>query len=637
MFEAIKIYINEELDLERLAGRLVEYGYKAARRAAEEGDFSRLGGAITIYPPTFQYPLRIELSGKAVERITSLDPATYDPIDAHQVAIILPIKGMFKRHITKKDFASFAGESPIDNFVDVEAGDYVVHVDHGIGVYKGIEKVKVGPKHIDHFVIEYAESSRLYVPYTDLNKIQKYIGLDRRRPKIYKLGSRLWKAAKERAKKGIAKVAIELLELQATRLSAQGFKFSPDSDWQMELERSFPFKETPDQARAAKEVKRDMELSRPMDRLLCGDVGYGKTEVALRAAFKAVMDNKQAAILVPTTILAEQHLNTFRARMKPYPVTIEMLSRFRTLHEQDAIVEALAGGAIDIIIGTHRLLSSDVKFRDLGLVIIDEEQRFGVRAKEALKRLRLVVDVLTLTATPIPRTLYLALMGGRDISSIDTPPSERLPVATHVLEYDDSVIKEAISRELSRGGQVYFVNNRIAGIEKVRDHIAKLAPGARVVAAHGQMPERYLEKTMLAFIEGKIDVLVSTTIIESGIDIPNANTLIVNSSDKFGLADLYQLRGRVGRFNRNAYAYFFVPKKFVLPGDAQRRLAAIKTHQDLGSGFKIAMEDLQIRGAGNLLGVEQHGFIQAIGFDLYCRLLKEAVSSQKPVLSKSLN
>jgi len=637
MFDSIKVYVNEELDTERLSAQLVEYGYKRVKRTTEEGDFSVLGETVTVYPVTFQYPVRIELSEKKVEGISSLDPATYDVLDRHKAAIILPIRGMIRRRITKSEYTlGRQGGPAIDNFVDIEVGDLVVHVDHGIGVYRGIEKVKrlnaktpAGLKHTDHFVIEYADGERLYVPDNDLDRIQRYIGLDRRRPKLHKLGSKAWAASKDRARKSISRVAFELLEVQAGRLSQDAFRFSADTEWQKDLEKAFPYKETPDQAKAAIDVKLDMESSRPMDRLLCGDVGYGKTEVALRAAFKAVMDNRQVAILVPTTILAEQHLNTFISRMRQYPVNIEMLSRFRTAQEQDDILKKLSEGRIDIIIGTHRLLSPDVKFKRLSLVVIDEEQRFGVRHKETLKRLKAVVDVLTLTATPIPRTLYLALMGGRDISAINTPPQDRLPIETHVTDYDEPLLKKAIERELSRKGQVYFINNRIAGIERIRDRIKTLVPGARVVAAHGRMPERELEKTMMAFIRGEIDVLVATTIIESGIDIPNANTIFINRADRFGLADLYQLRGRVGRFSRNAYAYFFVPKKFVLPADAQRRLGAIRRHQDLGSGFKIAMEDLQIRGAGNILGLEQHGFIHAIGFDLYCRLLKEEIDAHK--------
>lgn len=629
MFESIKIYVNEELDVERLAAQLVDYGYTGARRVAEEGDFSRLGDTITIYPHTFEYPVRIELLQSKVERIRSIDPITYENIQDHTVAFILPIRGLAKKRIRRREALAPGGESPIDNFVDIEAGDYVVHTDHGIGKYLGIEKLKVDRKFVEHLVVEYTGGEKLYVPFGDVDKVQKYLGFEKRGPRLHRLGSKLWKAAKERAQKGVVKVAVELIELQAKRSTVKGFAYSPDKEWQGELEKLFPYKETPDQLRATVDVKRDMEAERPMDRLLCGDVGYGKTEVALRAAFKAVMDNKQVAILVPTTILAEQHFNTFRSRMAKFPVAVEMLSRFRTAEEQRAIVEGVTKGTVDIVIGTHRLLSGDIRFRDLGLVIIDEEQRFGVRHKEYLKNLRVSTDVLTLTATPIPRTLYLALMGGRDISVINTPPSARLPVETKVVHYDDGLIRQAILREKDRGGQVFFVHNRVRGIEKIAEHIKTLVPEAGVVVAHGQMPERVLEETMIQFIKGKIDCLVSTTIIESGIDIPNANTIIINRADAFGLSELYQLRGRVGRFTRAAYAYLLIPKNFVLSSESQKRLYAIRKFQELGSGFKLAMEDLQIRGAGNLLGVEQHGFINAVGFDMYCRLLKSAIDSYK--------
>ena len=630
MFDSIKIYLNEQIDLEDLAAKLVEYGYRSCKRIMEEGDFARLGDSLSVYPPTFEYPLRIEVGEKGVEKIRSLDPLTYESIQEHNVAIVLPIRGITKRRIKKA--AAAAGEiSPIDNFVDIEVGDHVVHIDHGVGKYLGVEKVKVEKNYVDHFVIEYADGDRLFVPYTDLDKLQKYIAFEKRVPRIHRLGAKLWKLTKERAKKGAERIAIDLLELQAKRAAVEGVKFSADTDWQVELEKSFPYKETPDQVRSVVEVKKDMESIRPMDRLLCGDVGYGKTEIALRAAFKAVTDNKQVAVLVPTTILAEQHFNTFRTRMAQFPVNVEMLSRFRTKQEQDRIVEGVGRGTVDIIIGTHRLLSGDIKFKDLGLVIIDEEQRFGVRHKEYLKSLRYSVDVLTLTATPIPRTLYLALMGARDMSVINTPPSERLPVDTKVTYYDEGLIRQAILREKKRCGQVFFVHNRIDGIDKVAKALSRLVPEVNIVTAHGRMPERFLEKTMVDFIRGKIDCLVSTTIIESGIDIPNANTIIINRADTFGLSELYQLRGRVGRFTRSAYAYLLIPKKFVLSSESQKRLVAIKKFQALGSGFKIAMEDLEIRGAGNLLGLEQHGYINAVGFDMYCRLLKTAVDSLKKV------
>lgn len=628
MFETIKIYLKEELDLEKLSLSLVEYGYRACKRVSEEGDFARLGDTITIYPLTFAYPLRIELEGSTVKRIRSLDPVTYDPIEDHQAVIILPIKGIAKKRLQKR-LIEAGEESPIDNFVDIEPGDYVVHIEHGIGVYKGIERVKIDKKYVEHYVVEYTDADKLYIPYEDLNKIQKYVGFEKKTPKLSKLGSRLWKSVKERVRDGVNKVAVELLELQAKRSAAEGFKYSPDTEWQEQFEKEFPYKETPDQARSNAEVKRDMEFSKPMDRLLCGDVGYGKTEVALRAAFKAVMDNKQVAILVPTTILAEQHYNTFSNRMKKYPIRVEMLSRFKTRLEQEDIIKGIAQGAVDVVIGTHRLVSGDIKFKDLGLVVIDEEQRFGVRHKEYLKGLRLSTDVLTLTATPIPRTLYLALMGGRDISIINTPPSERLPVETHVTHYDDNLIKNAILKEKKRSGQSYFVHNRIDDIEKIAKRISELVPQVTIAVAHGRMYEKSLEETMMKFINGEIDCLISTTIIESGIDIPNANTLIINRADMFGLADLYQLRGRVGRFTRAAYAYLLIPKQFLLTSESQKRLQAIMKFKELGSGFKLAMEDLELRGAGNLLGVEQSGYIYSVGFDLYCRLLKSAIESYK--------
>lgn len=626
MFNSIKVYLNEEADLDGLSMKLVEYGYQAVKRVTEEGDFARIGDSITVYPVTFEYPVRIELSENHVEKIRSLDPLTYEVIQDHTAAIILPIKGIARRRIRRQEIK---GASPIDNFVDIEAGDYVVHVDHGIGKYLGLEKIKLDKKFVEHLVIEYVDGDRLCVPFEDLDKVQKYFGFEKKLPRPSRLGSKLWNRAKDRTSKGVERIAVELLELQAKRASVVGFEFSPDTEWQKELEGSFPYKETPDQTRSTFEVKRDMESSKPMDRLLCGDVGYGKTEVALRSAFKALMDNKQVAILVPTTILAEQHFNTFTNRMRKYPVVVEMLSRFRTRPEQARIIKGIADGTVDVVIGTHRLLSGDIRFKDLGLVIIDEEQRFGVRNKEHLKKLRLSVDVLTLTATPIPRTLYLALMGGRDISVINTPPSERLPVETKVTHYDDSLIREAILREKNRGGQIFFVHNRINGIEKIARNLAKLVPEASIVIGHGRMPEKELEDTMIKFIRGEVDCLISTTIIESGIDIPNANTIIINKADTFGLSELYQLRGRVGRFTREAYAYLLIPKNWALSAESQKRLVAIRKFQELGSGFKLAMEDLQIRGAGNLLGVEQHGYINTVGFDLYCRLLKTAIDSLK--------
>ncbi|MDD5431958.1 MAG: transcription-repair coupling factor [Candidatus Omnitrophica bacterium] len=625
MFKSLKLYLNLSINFEALHASLVDLGYKRQERVLEEGDFARRGGVLDIFPFTFELPIRIEFDNELIQHIRSFNPDTGEPLWEHKIAIILPIKkpSSLKTH-------SFKEEVPLSNFVDLNIGDYVVHNQHGIGRFLGIEKIKSGAKSKDHLVIEYDRQEKLYVPTDAMNLVQKYIAFHVRKPKLFRLGGKEWQRIKEKTRKGIQKLAWELLSLQAMRLSSQGFSFSKDVDWQKDFEATFPFKETPDQVKATSEVKENMESTKPMDRLLCGDVGYGKTEVAMRAAFKAVMDNKQVAYLVPTTILAEQHYQNFSARLKEFPVKVELLCRFKTQAEQKKIVEGLAGGSIDIVIGTHRLLSEDVLFKNLGLLIIDEEQRFGVKAKEKLKQLRLSIDVLTLTATPIPRTLYMSLMGAKDLSVINTPPQNRLPIKTVVVEYDEDLIKQAILREIGRKGQIYYLHNRIHDIERVKDKLKNWLPSnIRFAIGHGQMPAKILEKIMADFLRGEIDCLVCTMIIESGLDIPNVNTIIVEDADMFGLSDLHQLRGRVGRFNRNAYAYFMVRDKDVLDSPAKKRLNAIQEHTDLGAGFNIAMEDLEIRGAGNLLGIEQHGFIAAVGFDLYCRLLKEAITGFK--------
>ncbi|MBL7158047.1 MAG: transcription-repair coupling factor [Candidatus Omnitrophica bacterium] len=628
MFEALKIYKDQELDLEATYRALTDMGYRRVGGIAEEGDFSVRGENIFIFPTTFEYPIRVELDENRVEGLKTVDPASYKTISEHQMVMVLPMKGMLRKRIYRP-LKTSREPNPIDTFVDIEPSDYVVHVDYGIGKYLGLERVhaKAGPE--DRLVIEYKGGDKLYVPFGDLNKIQKYLGFEKKPPRLYRMGSGMWLRAKEKAKKGVAKVACEILDVQARRSALKGFQFSKDTDWQAGLEKSFPYKETKGQVKAVERVKGDMEGAKPMDRLLCGDVGYGKTEVALRAAFKAVMDNKQVAILVPTTILAEQHYTTFTERMKAYPVNIDMLSRFRTAGEQKRILQNLESGNVDIIIGTHRLVSSDIKFKDLGLLVIDEEQRFGVRHKEKLKKMRLLVDVLTLTATPIPRTLYLALMGGRDISVIDTPPLDRMPINTLITEFNERIVKKAVEKEIRRGGQVYFVHNRIHDLDKIFGRLTRLFPKFRISIAHGRMHEKDLEKTMRLFINGKLDILLSTNIIGSGIDIPNANTIFINRADMFGLADLYQLRGRVGRFSVNAFCYLVVDKINTLTKDVTKRLETIKKYQELGAGFKIAMQDLQIRGAGNLLGTQQHGFIEAVGFDFYCRLLRDAVQALK--------
>ncbi|MCQ9208187.1 MAG: transcription-repair coupling factor [Omnitrophica bacterium] len=625
MFSSLKLYPGQNIELKNLIKTLVEYNYQSCSGVNQETDFSLRGGIVDIFPVTFENPIRIEFVAEEINSIRSFDLISGNTLDSHKLIIILP-KYIFKDGRIKKSYIGFGEELPIANFVDIEVGDYVVHVNHGIGRYLGIKKLKREKQHQDHMIIEYTDGDKLYVPSADLHLVNKYIGLESRPVRISKLGGKAWQAIKSRTKKGIFSLASELLRIQAARSALEGHRFSDDNDWQKQLEDSFVYQETPDQANSSRQVKEDMESSQPMDRLICGDVGYGKTEVALRAAFKAVMDNKQVAMLVPTTILAEQHYYTFRQRLKDFPVNVQMLSRFKSPGEQRQVISGIASGVVDIVIGTHRLISYDVKFKDLGLVIIDEEQRFGVKHKERLKRLRLLVDILTLTATPIPRTLYMSLMGARDISIINTPPLGRVPIETKVLEYNEELIRKSIARETKRGGQCYFIHNRVKDIEKVTKRIEQLSLPARVCCAHGQMPERELEEIMFQFIQGQIDVLVATTIVQSGIDIANANTLIVNRADLFGLADLYQLRGRVGRFKYKAYAYFLVPSGYVWTEDAERRLRAIEKFTSLGSGFKIAMEDLQIRGAGNLLGAEQHGWISALGFDLYCRLLRETVN-----------
>ncbi len=515
--------------------------------------------------------------------------------------------------------------APETFFGDIKPGDYVVHIDHGIGIFRGLTRLSLHGVEREYLEVEYAAGDRLYVPVHQADKLSRYVSISDEPPTLHRLGTADWEFAKERARRAVTEIAKELLQLYTAREVVTGHAFSPDTPWQTELEASFPYEETPDQLRAVEEVKRDMEQPRPMDRLICGDAGYGKTEVALRAAFKAVMDGKQVAVLVPTTVLAQQHYETFRERLKPFPVVVEMLSRFRSPAEQKEILEKLRQGAIDIIIGTHRLLQKDVVFKDLGLVIIDEEQRFGVLHKEHFKKLRTQVDVLTLTATPIPRTLYMSLAGIRDMSTIETPPEERLPVKVYVGPYDETMVRQAILRELNRGGQVFFVHNRVQDIKEVAAKVKKLVPEARIEIAHGQLPEEKLARVMLDFASGKIDILVCTSIIESGLDIPNANTIIVNKADTFGLAQLYQLRGRVGRGSVRAYAYFLYDPETPLSESAKRRLEAIMEAGELGAGLRIALKDLEIRGAGEILGPKQHGHIAAIGFDLYCRLLARAV------------
>ncbi len=532
------------------------------------------------------------------------------------------IFGRYRR--IRQRFAKI-GAMPIVDLVDLKPGDYVVHEEHGIARYKGLKRLAIESRQGEFLELEYADSDTLYVPIDQIHRIGRYIGSSAAPPKLNKLGGRSWQNTKNKARQAIEDMAGELLELYAERSVRTGHSFPSDTPWQHEFEASFLFDETPDQLRSIGEVKKDMESPKPMDRLICGDVGFGKTEVALRAAFKAVMSGKQVAVLVPTTVLADQHYRTFAERLADYPVAVEALSRFRSPADQKETVRKLAEGGVDIIIGTHRLLQKDVRFRDLGLVVIDEEQRFGVRHKERLKQMRTMVDCLTLTATPIPRTLYMSLNGVRDMSLVNTPPKDRLPIQTYVYDWSHEVIESAILREMARGGQVYFVHNRVQSIGGIAELIHKLVPEARVAVGHGQMEEKQLSKVMRAFVDREYDVLLSTTIIESGIDIPNVNTIIINRADAFGLAELYQLRGRVGRDRHRAYCYLLVPSKGALTRVAKQRLLAIQEFNQLGSGFQLALRDMEIRGMGNLLGKQQHGHIAAIGFDLYGRLLAETI------------
>ena len=531
--------------------------------------------------------------------------------------------GVEKRQKKRKKY-NYEGKK-ISSFSELTVGDYVVHENHGLGIYRGIEKIEQDHVIKDYIKVQYADGGNLYLPATRLDGIQKYAGSDAKVPKLNKLGGGEWNKTKTRVKTAVREIAKELVELYAARQDAEGFQYGPDTVWQREFEEMFPYEETEDQLTAIEDIKKDMESRKIMDRLVCGDVGYGKTEIAIRAAFKAIQEGKQVVYLVPTTILAQQHYNTFVQRMKDFPVRVEMMSRFRTPAQMKLTLEGLKKGIVDVVIGTHRVLSKDVEFKNLGLLIIDEEQRFGVAHKEKIKQMKQNVDVLTLTATPIPRTLHMSLIGIRDMSVLEEPPVDRVPIQTYVMEYNDEMVREAIHRELSRNGQVYYVYNRVSNIDEVANHVAALVPDANVAFAHGQMSERQLEKIMLDFVNGEIDVLVSTTIIETGLDIPNANTMIIHDADRLGLSQLYQIRGRIGRSSRTSFAFLMYKRDKMLREEAEKRLQAIREFTELGSGIKIAMRDLELRGAGNILGAEQHGHMEAVGYDLYCKMLNEAV------------
>jgi transcription-repair coupling factor (superfamily II helicase) len=517
----------------------------------------------------------------------------------------------------------------LSDFRDLQVGDYVVHVEHGIGQYQGLKEINQGNGDTEFMLLEYADGAKLYVPLTRLDLVQKYRSAEGAKPVLSHMGTAAWSKTKARVRKAMQDMTEELLKLYAQRKTAQGHSFPVDNEWMREFEDAFEYSETDDQATAIADVKRDMESTLPMDRLLCGDVGYGKTEIAMRAAFKAINDNKQVAALAPTTVLAFQHFETFKQRFAAFPVSIEMISRFRSPKQQKEILQRVEAGKVDILIGTHRLLSKDVKFTDLGLLIVDEEQRFGVRHKERLKQMRKEVDVLTMSATPIPRTLHMSLVGLRDMSVIETPPKDRIAIQTVVASWDEKLIRSSLEQELERGGQVYFVHNRVDTIWEIAAKLQTLAPNARIIVGHGQMSEGELEKVMLKFMRHEADILVATTIIENGLDIPLCNTILINRAERFGLSELYQLRGRVGRSNRRAYAYLLIPSDIELTPVARRRLAALKEFSDLGAGFKIAALDLELRGAGNLLGGEQSGHIEAVGFDLYTQMLEQAVREMK--------
>ncbi|MBH8598768.1 MULTISPECIES: transcription-repair coupling factor [unclassified Thermoactinomyces] len=606
--------------------RWVKAQYRVLFLASSEERAERLERVLADYGMKIERdnPVHLPLPGKPVIRVGTLQNGF--EMSGIRLAVVTESEVFTQKQRRTRRHVKLDHAEKIKDYQELKPGDYVVHVNHGIGRYVGIETLNVGGMHKDYLHIQYAGNDKLYVPVEQIDQVQKYIGSEEKAPKVYSLGGSEWSKVKNKVRTSVQDIAQDLIELYAKRQQAKGYSFAKDTPYQKEFEAMFPYEETPDQLRSIEEIKQDMEKEQPMDRLLCGDVGYGKTEVAIRAAFKATMDGKQVAVLVPTTILAQQHFETFRERFSGFPVQIHVLSRFRSRKEQKETIEGLANGTVDIVIGTHRLLSKDITFRDLGLLIIDEEQRFGVKHKEKIKQLKHNIDVLTLSATPIPRTLHMAMMGVRDLSVIETPPENRFPVQTYVLEYSAALVREAVERELARGGQVYFLYNQVQNIEQMAEQIRMLVPEARVAVAHGQMPETELEKVMLDFLDGEFDVLVSTTIIETGVDIPNVNTLIIYDADKMGLSQLYQLRGRVGRSNRIAYAYFTYQRDKVLSETAEKRLQAIKEFTELGSGFKIAMRDLSIRGAGNILGAEQHGHIATVGFELYSQMLKEAIN-----------
>ncbi len=626
--KSVNPYNNSFEMLTRDLKRLKRNGYRVVLLSASRTRAKRLAEDLQDYSLSSFYSEDMQRKVEPGEILVTYGHITegYEyPLLKFMVISETDIFGKVKK---KKKRKVYDGQK-ISNFMDLKIGDYVVHENHGLGIYQGIEKIEMDKVSKDYMKISYAGGGNLYIPATQLDLIQKYASADAKKPKLNRLGGQEWNRTKTRVRSAVKAIAKDLVELYAARQEKAGFVYGEDTVWQREFEEMFPFEETDDQLLAIEAVKRDMESTKIMDRLICGDVGYGKTEIAIRAAFKAIQENKQVVYLVPTTVLAQQHYNTFVQRMKDFPVRVDLMCRFRTSAQQKKTIEDTKRGLVDIIIGTHRVLSDDLEYKDLGLLIIDEEQRFGVQHKEKIKKLKENIDVMTLTATPIPRTLHMSLIGIRDMSVLEEAPNDRMPIQTYVMEYNDEMVREAIERELARQGQVYYVYNKVKDIDEIAAKIQKLVPEANVAYAHGQMREHKLENIMLDFINGDIDVLVSTTIIETGLDISNANTMIIHDADQLGLSQMYQLRGRVGRSNRMAYAFLMYRRDKLLREVAEKRLAAIREFTDLGSGFKIAMRDLEIRGAGNLLGEEQHGHMEAVGYDLYCKMLSEAVKHLK--------
>jgi transcription-repair coupling factor (superfamily II helicase) len=630
VFDTFKIYTHKSIALEEAIGKISALGYKRVEETLQEGDFSVHGDIVEIFPINFTAPLRIEWEFENVKKIYSFDKTINKKINDYDLLIIIPYSWQRKRYSSE--------DIPLEAAVNIKKEDYIVHSNYGIGRFLGVKKITVGGKEDYYFEIEYANKDKLYVSKEDAHLIQKYTNFTLRKPLLSRLGSKEWSKTKERVQKGIKEYALEILQLEAQRKIIGGFKFSSDEQWQKTFEERFPYEETEDQNKATLDVKKDMEKADCMDRIICGDVGYGKTEVAMRAAFKAVANHKQVAFLVPTTILAYQHYENLKRRLKDFPFCVEMLSRFRSQSEQEVILERLKNGKIDIIVGTHRLLSEDIAFKDLGLLIIDEEHKFGVEHKERIKKMRSNIDVLVLTATPIPRTLYMSLIGIKNISLIRTPPKQRLAVATKLISFDTNILRQAITREINRSGQVFFIHNRVQTIGKIENLLRKILPSnIRIAAIHGKLAPNLMENIMLKFINKEIDCLLSTAIVESGIDIPTANTIIINNAHMFGLADLHQLRGRVGRYNVQAYAYLVVPPLLSLSQEAEGKLKRIVELSHLGAGFEVAMSDLELRGAGNILGKEQHGFVWMVGFDLYCRLLKKEIEYLKEMFKLNVN